>query len=132
MLTLSTSQTDDKEKTDQSTTARLYDEACRYMPGGTSRIHYYFPPCPIYAHSAQGCTVTDVEGVERLDCLNNMTALIHGHGHPGDQGGHAGSGGARDRLLGAGRAGGAAGPAAGGAGGPVWTRSASPTRAPKR
>ena len=63
-------------------TERLFDEACRYIPGGTSRIHYYYPPYPIYARSARGCTVVDVDGVERLDFLNNMTALIHGHGHP--------------------------------------------------
>jgi glutamate-1-semialdehyde 2,1-aminomutase len=63
-------------------TAQLFEEACRYIPGGTSRIHYYFPPHPIYARSAQGCTVVDVDGVERLDFLNNMTALIHGHRHP--------------------------------------------------
>ncbi len=23
-------------------TERLFDEACRYVPGGTSRVHYYF------------------------------------------------------------------------------------------
>ncbi|MBI3974208.1 MAG: aspartate aminotransferase family protein [Chloroflexi bacterium] len=60
---------------------RLHAEACRYIPGGTSRLHYYYHPYPIYARSGQGCYVTDVEGVERLDFLNNMTALIHGHGN---------------------------------------------------
>ena len=38
-------------------TEQLFEEACRYIPGGTSRIHYYFPPYPIYARSARGCTV---------------------------------------------------------------------------
>jgi glutamate-1-semialdehyde 2,1-aminomutase len=66
----------------KTATERLFDEACRYMPGGTSRIHYYFAPHPIYAHSAQGFTVTDVDGTDRLDFLNNMTALVHGHRHP--------------------------------------------------
>ena len=61
---------------------RLYDEATRLMPGGTSRIHYWFDPYPIYARSGRGCWVTDVDGVERLDFLNNMTSLIHGHAHP--------------------------------------------------
>jgi glutamate-1-semialdehyde 2,1-aminomutase len=65
-----------------STTARLYEEACRYIPGGTSRLHYYFRPYPIFARSGQGAYLTDVEGVERLDLLNNMTALIHGHRNP--------------------------------------------------
>src|SRR5689334_24534904 len=65
-----------------SATARLYEEACQYIPGGTSRLHYYFRPYPIYARSGDGCYLTDVEGVCRLDLLNNMTALIHGHRYP--------------------------------------------------
>lgn len=65
-----------------SATARLYEEACRYIPGGSSRLHYHFQPYPIYARSGSGCCLTDVEGVERLDFLNNMTSLIHGHGNP--------------------------------------------------
>ena len=64
-----------------SATQRLYEEARRYLPGGTSRLHYYFPPHPIYARRAHGCIVEDVDGVERLDFLNNMTSLIHGHGN---------------------------------------------------
>ncbi|HEX5414244.1 MAG TPA: aspartate aminotransferase family protein, partial [Chloroflexota bacterium] len=65
-----------------SRTARLVDEARKYIPGGTSRIHYYFAPYPIYAHSGSGCRLTDVDGVERLDFLNNMTSLVHGHANP--------------------------------------------------
>lgn len=65
-----------------SVTARLHAEATRYMVGGTSRIHYVFQPYPIYARSGLGCRLTDVEGVTRLDFLNNMTSLIHGHANP--------------------------------------------------
>jgi glutamate-1-semialdehyde 2,1-aminomutase len=65
-----------------SETARLFEEARQYIPGGTSRIHYYFRPYPIYARSGAGPVITDVEGVDRLDFLNNMTSLIHGHGNP--------------------------------------------------
>jgi glutamate-1-semialdehyde 2,1-aminomutase len=65
-----------------SATARLYEEACQYIPGGTSRLHYYFRPYPIYARSGDGAYLTDVEGVRRMDLLNNMTALIHGHRNP--------------------------------------------------
>ena len=65
-----------------SSTERLHAEASKYIPGGTSRIHYYFRPYPIYAQSGEGCYLTDVEGTRRLDFLNNMTALIHGHGNP--------------------------------------------------
>ena len=65
-----------------SATARLFDEASHRIPGGTSRLHYYHAPYPIYGKSAEGCRLTDVDGVERLDFLNCMTALIPGHGHP--------------------------------------------------
>lgn len=63
-------------------TERLYREALKYIPGGTSRLHYHYAPYPIYARSAGGCRLVDVEGVERIDFLNNMTALIHGHADP--------------------------------------------------
>ena len=65
-----------------SETAKLFEESSQYMPGGTSRLHYYYQPYPIYAQSGNGCYLTDVEGVERIDYLNNMTALIHGHANP--------------------------------------------------
>ncbi len=65
-----------------SATARLHEEASRLIPGGTSRLHYHFAPYPIYARSGSGCRLTDVEGDERIDCLNNMTSLIHGHADP--------------------------------------------------
>lgn len=63
-------------------TAKLFQESSQYMPGGTSRLHYYYQPYPIYAKAGNGCYLTDVEGVERIDYLNNMTALIHGHANP--------------------------------------------------
>lgn len=65
-----------------SATARLHAEARRYLPGGTSRLHYHFAPHPIWARSARGCRLVDADGVERLDFLNNMTALVHGHADP--------------------------------------------------
>jgi glutamate-1-semialdehyde 2,1-aminomutase len=65
-----------------SATARLHEAASEVIPGGTSRIHYHFQPRPIYARAGQGCQLTDAEGVARLDFLNNMTSLIHGHGNP--------------------------------------------------
>jgi glutamate-1-semialdehyde 2,1-aminomutase len=65
-----------------SATARLHAQALAVLPGGTSRMHYLFEPYPIYARSGRGCRLTDVDGDERIDCLNNMTALIHGHCDP--------------------------------------------------
>ena len=66
----------------QSASARLYERACRVMPGGNSRTTVFTAPYPLYAKSGKGCRLTDVDGVERLDCINNYTALIHGHLHP--------------------------------------------------
>jgi glutamate-1-semialdehyde 2,1-aminomutase len=65
-----------------SATERLFARACRVMPAGTSRLHYLIEPHPVFAQSGQGCRLTDVDGDERIDCLNNMTALIHGHADP--------------------------------------------------
>jgi glutamate-1-semialdehyde 2,1-aminomutase len=39
-------------------------------------------PYPVYARSGHGCRVTDVEGEERIDFINNYTALIRGHSDP--------------------------------------------------
>ena len=60
----------------------LYRRALRVLPGGVSRNTVLRRPHPIYAARASGSRITDVEGVERIDFANNMTSLIHGHGHP--------------------------------------------------
>jgi len=65
-----------------SRTARSITRARETIPGGTSRHHYLFGPWPIIASHGTGCRLTDIEGDERIDCLNNMTALIHGHADP--------------------------------------------------
>jgi glutamate-1-semialdehyde 2,1-aminomutase len=60
--------------------ARLYERAVSVMPGGNTRTTVYFAPHPLYAEKGQGCIVTDIDGVARIDAINNFTALIHGHG----------------------------------------------------
>ena len=67
---------------DQSQSARLYQRALEIMPGGCSRNTVLRKPHPLYAERGEGCTVTDIEGVERIDFANNMASLIHGHAHP--------------------------------------------------
>jgi glutamate-1-semialdehyde 2,1-aminomutase len=62
--------------------AALYDRARQLMPGGVSRNTVLRKPHPLYAREGAGCWVTDIEGVRRLDCSNNMASLIHGHAHP--------------------------------------------------
>lgn len=56
-----------------------YEEATEYLPGGNTRGVLYYPPYPAYIESADGAVVTDVDGNEYLDFLNNYTSLIHGH-----------------------------------------------------
>ncbi len=65
-----------------SKSAELFARAQSVMPGGNTRTTVYMAPYPPYAAFGEGCWVTDVDGDRRLDCLNNYTALIHGHAHP--------------------------------------------------
>ena len=60
----------------------LYNRALRVMPGGVSRNTVLRKPHPLYAAKGEGCYVTDIEGVRRIDFANNMASLIHGHAHP--------------------------------------------------
>lgn len=62
--------------------ALLYQKALSLMPGGCSRNTVLRKPNPLYAQSAAGCVVTDIEGIQRVDFANNMAALIHGHAQP--------------------------------------------------
>jgi len=62
--------------------AALYRQALNIMPGGCSRNTVLRQPHPLYADHGQGCYVTDIEGVQRIDFANNMAALIHGHAQP--------------------------------------------------
>jgi glutamate-1-semialdehyde 2,1-aminomutase len=64
-----------------SKSAALFARAQGVMPGGNTRTTVYLEPYPPYAATGEGCWITDVEGDRRLDCLNNYTALIHGHAH---------------------------------------------------
>jgi glutamate-1-semialdehyde 2,1-aminomutase len=66
----------------ESASAHLYDRALRVLPGGNSRHTVFFAPHPLYAARAEGARVWDVDGVARLDLINNYSALIHGHNHP--------------------------------------------------
>ena len=52
------------------------------MPGGNTRHSTVLAPYPVYVASGSGCCVTDVEGQERIDFLNNYTSLILGHANP--------------------------------------------------
>jgi glutamate-1-semialdehyde 2,1-aminomutase len=62
--------------------AALHERAKSSLPGGNTRTTVYLKPFPVYAARGAGCRVWDVDGVERIDCINNFTAAIHGHAHP--------------------------------------------------
>jgi glutamate-1-semialdehyde 2,1-aminomutase len=65
-----------------SRSARLYQRALDVMPGGCSRNTVLRKPHPLYAAHGEGCYITDIEGVRRIDFANNMASLIHGHALP--------------------------------------------------
>src|SRR6202140_3761585 len=69
-------------RSDDSRSRALYERASRVMPGGNTRHSIALAPYPIYAASGRGCRVTDVEGDQRIDFLNNYTSLILGHADP--------------------------------------------------
>lgn len=70
------------EPTIQSRSAEIYERAKHLLPGGVSRNTILRDPHPVYADRAEGCRVTDIEGVTRTDFSNNMASLLHGHCHP--------------------------------------------------
>jgi glutamate-1-semialdehyde 2,1-aminomutase len=65
-----------------SRSAALYARARAVLPGGNTRTTVFTHPHPAYAASASGTMIEDVDGQQRLDLVNNYTALIHGHAHP--------------------------------------------------
>lgn len=67
---------------DASHSFSLYERACRVMPGGNTRTTVYMRPYPLYIDRGLGCRVWDVDGVERIDVINNFTAAIHGYAVP--------------------------------------------------
>lgn len=65
-----------------SRSAQLFQRAGGVLPGGTTRHPVMFPPYLIYASDASGCRLTDVDGVSRIDFINNFSSQIHGNAHP--------------------------------------------------
>ena len=54
----------------------------RSIPGGNTRSLAYFPPYPLAISSGSGCRISDADGNEFIDLLNNYTASVHGHAVP--------------------------------------------------
>jgi glutamate-1-semialdehyde 2,1-aminomutase len=60
----------------------LWERALGSLPGGNTRTTVFQQPYPLYLDHGNGCRVIDVDGVERIDFINNYTSLVHGHCHP--------------------------------------------------
>ena len=60
----------------------LHERAMHSLPGGNTRTTISFDPFPVAMDRGQGARVWDVDGNERLDFIQNYTALILGHAHP--------------------------------------------------
>jgi glutamate-1-semialdehyde 2,1-aminomutase len=65
-----------------SASARLFEQAQHLIPGGSSKANFQVKPHPLDVASGRGCRIADLDGVERLDAINNFTALVHGHAFP--------------------------------------------------
>lgn len=66
----------------QSTSAEIFERARYVLTDGGSRSTIRIAPYSIYAHSAHGKYIVDVDGNRLFDFNNNYTSLIHGHTHP--------------------------------------------------
>jgi glutamate-1-semialdehyde 2,1-aminomutase len=58
---------------------KLYDRACRVLPGGVSYGIRALPPYPFFVEEAQGVKLRDVDGNEYTDFWVGHGALILGH-----------------------------------------------------
>lgn len=62
--------------------AAFASRARAVFPGGDTRASAHYGPYPLSMEKANGCVITDIDGHELLDFMNNFTSLIHGHAHP--------------------------------------------------
>jgi glutamate-1-semialdehyde 2,1-aminomutase len=69
-------------RSEASASRALYQKALRVMPGGNTRHSVALTPYPIYVRGGRGCRVTDADGEERIDFVNNFTSAILGHADP--------------------------------------------------
>lgn len=62
--------------------ARRFEEARRYLPGGDSRSTLFYKPYPALFVRGEGCLVIDLDGNQLLDFTGNHSSLVHGYHHP--------------------------------------------------
>lgn len=62
--------------------ARFHERATASLPGGETRAVTSYPPYPTAIATGRGARLTDVDGHEYVDLVNNYTSLVHGNAHP--------------------------------------------------
>lgn len=62
--------------------ARHFKRACRSLAGGNTRNNLFYAPYPLRFERAQGAILTDVDGAEYVDLVNDFTVALAGHSHP--------------------------------------------------
>jgi glutamate-1-semialdehyde 2,1-aminomutase len=62
--------------------ARIIEEAARYVPDGDFRISIWFEPYPAVMARGDGCRLYDEDGNQYIDFSNNWTSMILGNNHP--------------------------------------------------
>ena len=63
-------------------TRAMHERAAHVMPGGNTRTVLFTAPFPLRVETAEGATITDVDGNGYLDLLGEYSAGIYGHSHP--------------------------------------------------
>ena len=58
---------------------KLYEEACKVMPGGVAANGKYLPPYPIYMVGGRGAELVDIDGNKYIDLLMGGGVHILGH-----------------------------------------------------
>jgi glutamate-1-semialdehyde 2,1-aminomutase len=61
---------------------RLHREAAAVLSGGVASSFQRAAPWPLHLVSGTGATVTDADGVGRIDFHNGFGAMVQGHAHP--------------------------------------------------
>ncbi len=58
---------------------KAIDEASQWLPGGNTRTVLHYDPFPLVITQGQGSRVTDIDGLEYLDCVGEFSAGLYGH-----------------------------------------------------
>ncbi len=59
--------------------AAAFAAAARVLPGGETRAVTSYPPYPVIITEGHGARLTDTDGQQYLDLVNNYTSLVHGN-----------------------------------------------------